>query len=1003
MFILPDEKLQIGVEVEYSQVKPAINDLTDSISKASSNMQNSFKTAITNMDSSSSKLQGTFSQLTGSASSMGDGLRNIFSSLESSMGGLLSVAGKISGIMAGAALFGSAVSSTKEYYTEIYKLSTQLGITSQQASALDLALEHTGISTEEYLGAANAMTRQLATGAKGFETLGIETKNADGSFKNSQSLLMDVAEVLKNTEAGTSRNVAAIEIFKRSHIDIAKFSKLSGEAMEEAAQKAEELGLMVGPQQMANFSAYLNAQRQLHTVFEALSVNIGGTVLPVLAKFGLAIATLPSTINSAITSIKGWIDAHQDLINSLTTVLELVGAGIALYETYTLGVYAITAAKTTWAAITGIVATIVATVSTAVEIATAATALFTNGCFAAAVGEAAMSAGLTVLIGAVVAIGVAVALLATAWYTNFNGIRDATSSTVNDIGEMFVSLWNQIKTIGDGIFKVLQGAFTLNVDLIKEGVNEGITAASTAWSTMGSIGRTAWDGIKTAGVLAWDGIKTAASSAMSSIGVGGVPVTGGATPAGGTPFVPPEKGAAGGKDHSAEEAKKAAAEELKAKKDEIATKEAFDKLYVAENSETALQAAENKVKYAQQETEEVKELFGDQSKEYAETKLKEVEAAKAVIGLKVKAAKESADQENKISDDKLALEEELDKESLDRHTMSQVQFDKIMQDHENIRYNIALKGLQDQKTAADGSVDDQTKIQNQIDALQAKHALTAQQLSANTTKAMSKNWDDLSNKMVSSLDSAFQGIAKGTASFGSIMKSIGDTILQHFTQIWAQTAVQHLLGNSKETAGETAKQSTLTSIASAGETARIAVAKTGAMAASAASTGVATAMVSTSTAAFTALLAMITATASAIATIPPAGPAMAAAMFAGVGVATGSLAAAAGAATGAIAAAGKLSSFDVGTMSVANDGLANIHKDEMIVPAKSAAPFRDFLSGGSGIGGGSFSHNPTYNITANNAIDFKSMLSSHARTVADLMAKQERRGFTPNWNTRRGV
>jgi hypothetical protein len=997
-----DEKLTVGVELDYSQVQPAINTLTSSINKASNDMQNSFKTAINGMDSSSSKLQGTFAQLHGSASSMGDGLKNVFSSLEGSMSGLMSIAGKISGIMAGAALFGSAVSTTKEFYGEVKKLGDQLGITSQDASVLNVALEHAGITTEDYLGAANAMTRQLASGAKGFQTLGIETRNADGSFRNTQDLLMETADVLKNTEAGTSRNVAAMEIFKRTHIDVAKFIKLSSEGMKEAADTAERYGLVVGDKQKATMAAYAQAQRDINLIFTALAVNIGNVVLPALANFGMAIANIPSNINNAVSAIKTWIEAHQELMSTLTTVLEIVGTGIALYATYTVGVYAITTAKAAWAAITVTVAAVVEAVSAAVSIATAATALFTNGCFLAATGEAAMSAGLSLLLGAVVAIGVAVALLATAWYTNFNGIGDITKSTITLIANGFSALWEHIKELAGGIGKVLQGAFAaLNgnigegMALVIAGTSQTKNAWTRDWNEMGGVASAVLTGVNAVGIAAWGGIKEAAQSAMSSIGIGGVPVTGGGAPAGaGAPLVIPEKGAGGGagaKDHSAEEAKKAeeaakklAAEELSIEKNKLATKEAFDKLYVAQGSKTALEAAENKIRYAQEEAEEIKRVYGGESKEYADAQLKEIEAEKSATELKIKIKRDAADQANKISDTTLAYDEELAKESLDNYTMTQVQYDKIMQDHENIRYETAFKGLVAQKMAAAGNADEENTIQSKIDVLYANHINNRLQSDHKITKDMSKNWDDLASRMKGSLDSAFQGIIKGTASFSSVMNSIGDTILQHYTKIWADTAIDFITKKHAEIPATTTVEAAKQGIVAGSTATQVATQKAGAFAGLSA---MFSSIVTGFTALFTAMQSMI----AAIFAIPVVGPVLGVA--AEVGIISGM----------AKLAGLKLPSFDTGTMSVANDGLANIHKDEMIVPAKSATPFRDFLSGNTNIGGGSFTHSPTYNVTANKEMDFKGMLDSHARNIADLMSKQNRRGFIPNWNTKRGI
>jgi hypothetical protein len=991
---MSDTNLTVGIELEYSKVKPAINDLSDSISKLSSNMQNSFKTAITGMDSSANKLQGTLSQLKNSASSAGDGLKSAFNSAEGAMGSIMGVAAKVSAVMAGTALFGSAIKTTKEFYGDVKKLGDQLGITSQDASVLNVALEHAGITTEDYLGAANAMTRQLASGAKGFQTLGIETRNADGSFRNTQDLLMETADILKNTEAGTARNVAAVEIFKRAHIDVAKFIKLSSEGMKEAADTAERYGLVVGDKQKATMAAYAQAQRDINLIFTALAVNIGNVVLPALANFGKAIADLPTNISKTINEVKGWITKHQELIGTIMDVVEKVAIATGVLALFRIGVIAISAAETTYIGLLYAADAITAIWATTMGIATIASQFLATGCLSVAAKAALMNIGIGLVVTTVVVAIATVAALALAWVTNFNGIGDITKATITLIANGFSALWEHIKDLANGIGGVLQGVFAAlhgnvgeGLALVIGGVTQTKNAWNGAWTEMGGIARATFQGVSAVGIAAYEGIGDSVKK-LTSMFMPAIPETPpheeGKPPTGETKTGGAGAGGAGVKDHSVEDAKKAAAEVLAIEKNKLATMEAFDKLHVAQGTKSALEAAEMKIRYAQEESEEIKRVYGEQSKEYADAQLKEVEAEKSAAGLKLKIIKDIADQANKTSDNSLAYEEEIAKESLENHTMTQVQYDKILQDHENIRFETTLRGLQAQLSAAAGNADEQKNIQDKIDDMKAKYAVKSLQLNHQITKDMSKNSDDLASRMKGSLDSAFQGIIKGTTSFSSAMKSIGDTILQHYTKIWADTAVDFLTHKKGELAATVSTEAAKQGAVATSTAVQVSTQKAGAFA------GL-SAMFSSIVAGFTALFTAMHSMVAAIFAIPVVGPVLGVA--AEVGIVSGM----------AKLAGLKLPSFDTGTMDVANDGLANIHKNEMIIPAKSAQPFRDMFNGGSNIGGNTFNHSSTFNITAKNEMDFKNMLNNHSRNIADLMARQNRRGFIPDWNVKRGI
>jgi hypothetical protein len=516
---------RVVIEADYAnfsaQINTVLKTVQDSADQMIAKMSAMSSTVSAGMAQTATTTATASAGITSSVSGMTKVVGESVTSLNTVFEGLKNTLLTIVPAMAVLATFSAVKDATTDYYKEVKQLSNNLGISSQQSSSLNVALEQVGLTTGEYLSASKAMTRQLATNGKGFSELGIETTNANGTFRNSQEILMDVANVLKNTEAGTSRNVAATEIFKRAQIDVTKFSKLSSDALADAAQKAEALGLMIGPKQMANYDAYLQAQRDLKLVFESLSISIGGAVLPVLAKLGEFIVGIPAIINGAISSVNGWIDSHKDLINTIESVMEILGITTGVWAIYKIGIYASAAATAIWSGTTAAATIIMATVTGAIETATIAIMLFKDGEYAAAIATTAMTLRLNLLVGSVVVIGVAIAALATAWYTNFNGIKDATASTADAIAQAFTSLWEHLKSIGAGIFKVLQGSLALDPATVEDGINTVTSGWSGAMNDIGSIASNTWSGVKTAGVLAFEGIANAAKGIMSSVGLGG--------------------------------------------------------------------------------------------------------------------------------------------------------------------------------------------------------------------------------------------------------------------------------------------------------------------------------------------------------------------------------------------------------------------------------------------------------------------------------------------------
>jgi len=91
-----------------------------------------------------------------------------------------------------------------------------------------------------------------------------------------------------------------------------------------------------------------------------------------------------------------------------------------------------------------------------------------------------------------------------------------------------------------------------------------------------------------------------------------------------------------------------------------------------------------------------------------------------------------------------------------------------------------------------------------------------------------------------------------------------------------------------------------------------------------------------------------------------------------------------------------LPSYDVGSWSLPSDTIAQVHKGEMIVPAKGgfADSVRSMMSGGSnGISGGSsaqVNHSPTYNISAMDSKGVGRVLKDNSRQVTQSLYRVQR-------------
>jgi hypothetical protein len=144
-------------------------------------------------------------------------------------------------VVAGGALFKEAIDSTVEWTTEVVSLSKRLGITTEDASGLAVALHHVGMSADEYGGLVQKLTRQMRTNEQAFDTLGIKTKDQNGQWRNSQAVMQTSIEKLAGMKEGTDRNVAAMALFGGRVGDLRLLLRLTGEMLKESKREGGEV------------------------------------------------------------------------------------------------------------------------------------------------------------------------------------------------------------------------------------------------------------------------------------------------------------------------------------------------------------------------------------------------------------------------------------------------------------------------------------------------------------------------------------------------------------------------------------------------------------------------------------------------------------------------------------------------------------------------------------------------------------------------------------------
>lgn len=243
---------------------------------------------------------------------------------------LMGTMGALGGILAGGAMFKETISKTLEWNGEVIKMSKILGITTEVASGMAVALEHVGVSTDTYTATAMKMTKQMRTNGEAFDKLGVSTKDSNGEWRNSSDVMLDAIEKLNGMQAGTDRNIAAQAMFGARVGNLGPLLRLNAEMLEESAEKAKKYHLVVGPEGAAQTRAYKDSTKDLQLIMKSLEVQLGNALLPVLTKLGQFLGEAgPGMAEGFSYAIKGVVQVFYVLKAVIETITIILTAAIS--------------------------------------------------------------------------------------------------------------------------------------------------------------------------------------------------------------------------------------------------------------------------------------------------------------------------------------------------------------------------------------------------------------------------------------------------------------------------------------------------------------------------------------------------------------------------------------------------------------------------------------------------------------------------------------------------
>ena len=224
-----------------------------------------------------------------------DQTRSAFDSIRGNLAKLGDESNRVKGLLAGLGVslsvagFATMIKSAIDAADHLNKLSQKIGISVEALSTLRFAAQLSDVSLETLQKGIKGLSQNIAEantgvgdGAQVFDALGISVKNADGSMKSTEAVLLQVADVFANLEDGAVKTALAVKLFGKSGMDMIPFLNQGAAGINQLTAEAERLGLKLTTETARSAEAFNDNLTALKASSSALGITLARDFLPEL-------------------------------------------------------------------------------------------------------------------------------------------------------------------------------------------------------------------------------------------------------------------------------------------------------------------------------------------------------------------------------------------------------------------------------------------------------------------------------------------------------------------------------------------------------------------------------------------------------------------------------------------------------------------------------------------------------------------------------------------------
>jgi hypothetical protein len=206
------------------------------------------------------------------------------------------------------------------------------GVAAAEVAGLQLAFKQGGVGTDQLTTGMSKLQKQMVEGNKAFDTLGVKTRNADGTMRGTKDVLYDTADAFASVTDGAAKGALAVEIFGKAGLEMIPTLTEGADGLREMAEMAAKLGLVID-------SDTAEAADKFNDTAELLGMGLQGIARQTMAQLLPALNSLAGGFLEGMTTGNALTQVSSALATGMKGLYTVLVGGVQILNTFgkTLG------------------------------------------------------------------------------------------------------------------------------------------------------------------------------------------------------------------------------------------------------------------------------------------------------------------------------------------------------------------------------------------------------------------------------------------------------------------------------------------------------------------------------------------------------------------------------------------------------------------------------------------------------------------------------------------